>query len=165
MLQHWPLVTFVADTLAKSAPGLHKNGFDIRFSQTHFIHDRSRLIGGNGRRVLRQALALARRYNVAPSAPSDLAVNMTAVFDRILVEWRVSGKETTTVMVLTDGTWLGTNDAFAFHDMLQAFVSGQTDPWKRPFTIQFIRFGDTGLQLSNVQNLSQTYITERYTTL
>ena len=55
MFTHWPIVTFVTETLAKSAAGLDKSGFDLKFTIDGHKHDAQRLKGDPGRKKLKKA--------------------------------------------------------------------------------------------------------------
>jgi hypothetical protein len=45
MSKHWPIVTFVAETLAKNAAGLDKSGIDIKFTVDGSRHNKNDLKG------------------------------------------------------------------------------------------------------------------------
>lgn len=157
MFDHWPIVVFVAETLVKKAAGLDKSGVDLKFTIDATEHDKSRLRGDAGRKQFRAALDAARPdFSTSTHLQTHLQTDMFIVLDNIVRDWEDNGKPPTTLLVLTDGIWANTNphlvDQIIFKlagDDLKRDtrtgarpVSTQLNTGPRPFSIQFIRFGD-----------------------
>lgn len=139
MLEHWPIVVFVAETMAKKAAGLDKDGVDLRFTIDGAVHDKTGLKGDGGRKEFRAALNAAEPEN---SANQDFKTDMYHTLDEIVRRWRANHKPATTLLVLTDGKWESTMENLVDNTILgiAAEMKGYSGP--RSFSIQFIRFGD-----------------------
>jgi hypothetical protein len=139
MCQHWPIVTFVAETLVKSAAGLDKDGIDVIFTVDGGKLNIPEIRGESGRQSLRRAL----RESWPESAKSvDTMVDMAQVLTDIYKIWKIKGQKSTTLLVLTDGDWSKT-DLLALHQIILDFAKlepQRTGP--RHFSIQLIRFGE-----------------------
>ncbi|KAI4935568.1 uncharacterized protein J4E92_002859 [Alternaria infectoria] len=139
MSRHWPIVTFVAQTLAMNAAGLDKDGFDVKFTVDGHTHNERRLKGDFGRRKLKKALKAAwPEQKPNNSATTDMA----KVFRNILKEWDRVGQPATTLLVLTDGVWSKENSDTFNKIILDIARLDQGNGGNRHFSIQFIRFGD-----------------------
>jgi hypothetical protein len=148
MAEHWPIVTFVAETLAKNAAGLDKSGIDVRFTVDGYRHDKERLKGDAGRSTLRKALKSAWPEH----PPNDNALtDMARIFANILQEWKCNGKRATTLLVLTDAVWSKTEATALHNTILDIAKQDQVHAGSRHFSIQFIRFGDEELEKSRLQ--------------
>ncbi|CAN9421752.1 unnamed protein product [Alternaria alternata] len=147
MFQHWPIAMFVAETLAMKAAGLDRDGIDVYFTVDGDAHNLKALVGDGGRQRLRKALLNAAPDNIDHK---DSQTNMLEVLFRIAENWRTKGKSATTLLVLTDGLWKKTNnDVFddAIIDLAQdAAQAANLRTGNRPFSFQFIRFGDEGYE-------------------
>ncbi|KAF2031395.1 hypothetical protein EK21DRAFT_88108 [Setomelanomma holmii] len=141
MFEHWPIVVFVAETLAKRAAGLDGNGVDLMFTVDGHGHNKCSLKGEAGRRSFRTALdSAAPEY----SGNRDLQTDMHMTLDAIVRNWRVQGKKATTLLILTDGVWAKTMENLVDNLILGLAeeATRSTNVGKRPFSIQFIRFGE-----------------------
>ena len=148
MSKHWPIVAFVAETLAKKVAGLDKSGIDIRFTVDGDIHRERGLKGDSGRRELKRALKAAwPEYKPNAHATSDMAKTFTDVFH----EWRHIGQPATTLLVLTDGVWSKTDLNTLNTTILDIAQRDQRNAGKRYFSIQFIRFGDAVAERARLQ--------------
>ncbi|KAG9195926.1 hypothetical protein G6011_01047 [Alternaria panax] len=139
MSAHWPIVTFVAQTLAKKAAGLDKSGFDLKFTVDGHIHNKKNLKGDSGRNKLKRALK-ATWPEYKPS--SHVTTDMTRVFADVFQEWRREDQPATTLFVLTDGVWSNTDLDALNSIILDIARQDQLHAGNRHFSIQFIRFGD-----------------------
>ncbi|OAL51267.1 hypothetical protein IQ07DRAFT_631168 [Pyrenochaeta sp. DS3sAY3a] len=159
MSQHWPLVTFVAETLAKGATGRDTEGLDIWFHGQNSTHRITDLKGDFGSGLLRRALIEAFPHS---SASDSVKTNLPIVFYDIIARWQSSGKRTTTLMVFTDGTWLGKYRTTFIESLLDVVAKEQKARGERIFTIQFIRFGDSALERDRLQDLAEDcyYLTD-----
>lgn len=145
MCAHWPIVVFVAETLAKNAAGLDKDGIDLVFTVDGHDHNQKNMVGDAGRRQLRASLEAA-----APEETEDEKshTDMLQTLDNIVGGWKNKGRPATTLLVLTDGLWRNT-DPDAFNNAIIRLVTDATANKRtgsRPFSIQFIRFGEKGAE-------------------
>ncbi|KAI4691252.1 uncharacterized protein J4E84_003543 [Alternaria hordeiaustralica] len=139
MCKHWPIVTFVAQTLAMNAAGLDRDGFDVKFTVDGRTHDQQRLRGDRGRKKLKKALKAAW----PEQKPNDnTTTDMAQIFQTIFGEWKQTGKPATTLLVLTDGVWSNENTATFDKIILDIARLEQRPGGSRHFSIQFIRFDD-----------------------
>ena len=139
MCKHWPIVTFVAQTLAMNAAGLDRDGFDVKFTVDGRTHDQQRLRGDRGRKKLKKALKAAW----PEQKPNDnTTTDMARIFQTIFGEWKQTGKPATTLLVLTDGVWSNENTATFNKIILDIARLEQRPGGSRHFSIQFIRFDD-----------------------
>jgi hypothetical protein len=148
MSKHWPIVTFVAETLAKNAAGLDKSGIDIKFTVDGSRHNKNDLKGDSGRRTLRKALKAAwPEYKQNDNAITDMARTFSAIFK----EWHASGQRATTLLVLTDAVWAKTDPTTLHTTILAIAKHDQQNTGDRHFSIQFIRFGDSDTEKARLQ--------------
>jgi hypothetical protein len=148
MSAHWPIVAFVAQTLAKKAAGLDKSGFDLKFTVDGHKHDEKNLKGDPGRTTLKKALNAAwpERY-----ANSNATSDMARVFATIFQEWNCTNRPATTLLVLTDGVWPKTNLENLNKIILDIAGKDDLSTGNRHFSIQFIRFGDEAPEKARLQ--------------
>jgi hypothetical protein len=139
MFQHWPIVTFVVETLAKAAAGLDKDGIDVMFTVDGKAQNKSRIKGDNGRELLKQALDASWPAN---SRNDDSLTDLGQVFADIYEQWQKKGRKATTLLVLTDGDWSKTDHPALHETMLDFARQDASRAGKRHFGIQFIRFGE-----------------------
>ncbi|KAH6866648.1 hypothetical protein BKA58DRAFT_441646 [Alternaria rosae] len=139
MYRHWPIATFVAQTLAMNAAGLDKDGFDLKFTVDGHTHNKRCLKGDSGRRRLKRALKAAWPEQ---KPNSNATTDMAKVFRNILKEWDHVGQPATTLLVLTDGVWSKENTDIFNKIILDIARLDQRKGGNRHFSIQFIRFGD-----------------------
>lgn len=159
MFDHWPILTFVVETLAMNAAGIDKSGIDLHFTVEGSRHNANNIVGDTGRRLLKEKLQKAwPERNPKPSATTD----MTAILQNIYKEWHRNRRPATTLYVFTDGKW-STEDLTALrhvaknpnspheiirnppplHKAIMAFAEqDRQQTGHRHFSIQFIRFGD-----------------------
>jgi hypothetical protein len=141
MCKHWPIVTFVAETLAKHAAGLDKNGIDLMFTVDGATLNIPKIKGESGRRLLQGALRKAWPEDAKRDATMvDIAKILTAIYKK----WSSKGKDppATTLLILTDGDWSKT-DHGALNDIILDFAKREPqDVGPRHFSIQLIRFGE-----------------------
>jgi hypothetical protein len=148
MSKHWPIVTFVAQTLAKNAAGLDKDGFDLKFTVDGHRHDQVCLKGESGRKKLKKALKAAwPEYK----ENDHVTTNMARVFEQINQQWSRSGRRATTLLVLTDGVWSNTDLEALNKIILDIAQRDQLHAGNRHFSIQFIRFGDEEIERARLQ--------------
>jgi hypothetical protein len=157
MAEHWPIATFVAETLAKNAAGLDKSGIDVRFTVDGHRHDKDGLKGDAGRTSLKKALKSAWPEH----PPNDNALtDMASIFTNIFKEWKCNGKRATTLLVLTDAVWSKTEAAALHQTILSIARQDELHAGSRHFSIQFIRFGDEELEKKRLQWLDDGLCTE-----
>jgi hypothetical protein len=140
MLEHWPIVVFVAETLVMKAAGLDKDGVDLIFTVDGSEHNKSRLKADAGRKAFRTALNRAAPEN---TNRKDCQTDMHETLDDIHQKWKRNGQPPTTLLILTDGVWGNTMDNLVDNTIID--IAGTLFKQKaglRPFSIQFIRFGD-----------------------
>jgi len=148
MSKHWPIVTFVAQTLALNAANLDKSGFDLKFTVDGHRHNDKRLKGDSGRRTLKKALKEAwPEYKPNKHATTDMA----QVFENIFKEWGSVGSPATTLLVLTDAVWSKTKLDTLNKTILDIARLDQRRAGYRHFSIQFIRFGEEGAMKARLQ--------------
>jgi hypothetical protein len=153
MSEHWPIVTFVAETLAKNAAGLDKSGFDLKLTIDGRIHDRTRLKGNSGRGALKKTLKAAwPEYKTNDNALTD----MERIFSVIRKEWKDNGRPSTTLLVLTDAVWSKTDLEALNAIILNIAKHDQQHAGNRHFSIQFIRFGDMDVSKVRLQELDDS---------
>jgi hypothetical protein len=157
MAKHWPIVTFVAETLAKNAAGLDKSGIDVKFTVDGHRHDKERLRGDAGRKALKEALRAAWPEH----PPNDNALtDMAKTFANIFEEWKRNNKRATTLLVLTDAVWSKTEPAALHKTVINIAGEDQVHAGSRHFSIQFIRFGDEEMEKTRLQWLDDGLCTE-----
>ncbi|RYN24089.1 hypothetical protein AA0112_g9043 [Alternaria arborescens] len=150
MFRHFPIATFVAETLARKAAGLDRDGIDVFFTVDGDVHNRKALVGDSGRQQLQAALVEATPDNNDHDDHKESQTDMLETFRRIAEGWRIKGKPATTLLVLTDGLWKDTNK----NEFDKAIIKVAQDATQvtsrrtgnRSFSIQFIRFGDEGYE-------------------
>ena len=148
MAKHWPIVTFVAQTLAKNAAGLDRSGFDVKFTVDGHAHNEDHVKGDAGRGRLQKALRKAwPEYKPANHATTDMA----KVFRDVYHEWDRVGQPATTLLVLTDGVWSETDLRTLNMTILDIARRDQRNAGNRYFSIQFIRFGDEAAEKARLQ--------------
>jgi len=137
MERSWPVVTFVAVTLAMKIAGLDEDGYDVRFTINGAKHDKFGLKGKSGLETLRKILMAAQPQS---SKPTD----MSKVLDGLFREHqRGRYKKATTLLVLTDGAWKGTIPVDNADKKIVEFARDleRVKVPDRHYTIGFIRFG------------------------
>lgn len=137
MEKFWPVVTFVAVTLAMKIAGLDEDGYDVRFTINGAKHDKFGLKGKSGLETLRKILMAAQPQ---PSKPTD----MSKVLDGLFREHqRGRYRKATTLLVLTDGAWKGTIPVDNADKKIVEFARDleRAKVPDRHYTIGFIRFG------------------------
>lgn len=150
MSKHWPIVIFVAETLAKNAAGLDRSGFDVKFTVDGHTHNQERLKGDLGRKKLKKALRAAwPEYKENNHVTTDMA----RVFNDISQDWHRGGQPATTLLVFTDGVWSNTNLDSLNKIILDIAEKDRSHVGNRHFSIQFIRFGDEEAQKTLLQTL------------
>ncbi|KAJ6281955.1 hypothetical protein J3E71DRAFT_399644 [Bipolaris maydis] len=168
MFEHWPILTFVVETLAMNAAGIDKSGIDLRFTVEGSRHNASDIVGENGRRVLKEKLRAAwPEHKPKPNATTD----MTMILENIYKEWHRNRQPATTLYVFTDGKWstesltalrLVAKNPNSHHDIIlnppplhkaiMAFAEqDRQQTGNRHFSIQFIRFGDNAPDTEHLQ--------------
>lgn len=137
MQEFWPIVTFVAITLAMKIAGLDEDGYDVRFTINGAKHDKIGLKGKGGLETLKKTLMAAQPQL---SKPTD----MSKVLDDLFREHRRDRyRKATTLLVLTDGAWEGTIPVDNADNKIVEFARdlGKVKTPDRHYTIGFIRFG------------------------
>lgn len=138
MLPYWPIVTFVAVTLAMKIAGLDDDGYDVRFTINGRKHDKFGLKGAKGLETLKKTLESAE--------PEQLKqTDMSNVLDSLFRKSRQTGyRKATTLLVLTDGAWKGTVPANKAESKIVEFAKDleKAGTLDRHYTLGFIRFGD-----------------------
>jgi len=148
MSKHWPIVTFVAQTLAKNAAGLAKDGIDVKFTVDGNTHNENYVKGDAGRKRLQKALRAAwPEYKPTNHATTDMA----KVFRDVYHEWGRTGQPASTLLVLTDGVWSKTNPDTLNNTILDIARLDQRHTGNRHFSIQFIRFGEGDSEKARLQ--------------
>jgi hypothetical protein len=152
MFEHWPIVTFVAETMVKRAAGLDKDGVDLRFTIDGSQHNKYSLKRDAGRRDFRAALDAAAPDNITND---EFQTDMFTALEEMVLSWKKKGKPATTLLILTDGKWRRTVQNQVDNIILN--LATETDRskhvGKRTFGIQFIRFGeDCADKLSELDN-------------
>jgi hypothetical protein len=147
MVEYWPLLKFVAETLSKKVAGLDQSGIDLRFTIKGHEFDNTNLVGDRGRRDFSRAIDRARPCQ-AISKDHFVATNMDQILRTIFNEWRTSSKRATTVIILTDGLWKGTIPWDAIDKTIVNFAKDELHKKRnsRHFSIGFIRFGNAGIK-------------------
>jgi serine/threonine protein kinase len=137
MQKFWPIVTFVAITLAMKIAGLDEDGYDVRFTINGAKYDEFGLKGKGGLETLKKTLMAAQPQ---PLKPTD----MSEVLDDLFREHQSNRyRKATTLLVLTDGAWEGTIPVDNADNKIVEFARdlGKVKARDRHYTIGFIRFG------------------------
>jgi hypothetical protein len=142
MFQHWPILTFVLETLAKVAAGLDPDGFDLVFTIDGETRNKPKLKGDSGRQILRQALDSAWPAN---SKSDDTSTDMAHVFDNIYHDWSKKGRKPMTLFVLTDGEWSRTDREDLNRVILDFARMEKQQAGRRHVGVQLIRFGEVNI--------------------
>jgi hypothetical protein len=142
MFEHWPILVFVAETLLKRAARLDKSGVDLIFTVAGFYHNKFGLKGDQGEQQFRKALDAAEPDN---SHSREHQTDLHNTLDSIIENWNTQRRPETTLIILTDGAWQGTmqntvDDTII--NLAQEISTNQKHVGKRPFGLQFIRFGE-----------------------
>jgi hypothetical protein len=141
MCKHWPIVTFVAETLAKNAAGLDKDGIDLMFTVDGETLNVPKIKGDSGRQALQRAI---RNAWPEDAKSDDTMVDMAQVLTNIYRKWNSKGKKPppTTLLILTDGEWSKT-DELSLREIILDFAKLEKHrAGPRNFSIQLIRFGE-----------------------
>lgn len=158
MFDHWPILTFVAETLAMNAAGIDKSGIDLRFTVDGSTRNANEISGDSGRKTLRERLGAAwpeRRQK------DNVTTDMAAMFQNLYKEWEHQHKPATTLFVFTDGKWTR-KDTTALHESILRFAKqDRRSTGKRHFSIQFIRFGDDEVDKQQLQWLDDGLCSSR----
>ena len=150
MVDLWPILVFVAETLALQLIGLDEDGIDLKFTISGKNKlDRKELQGESGIRTLKTQLQAAR-----PKTPKDPInahpTDMLQILNEIFKEYlKPQNPKKTTLIVLTDGLWPGTHPPNKLQDRISQFVKEQLHPRElddRHFSIGFVRIGSAGKQ-------------------
>ena len=137
MQKFWPIVTFVAITLAMKIAGLDEDRYDVRFTINGAKYDKFELKGKSGLKTLKKTLMAAQPQS---SKPTD----MSKVLDDLFREHRRDHyRKATTLLVLTDGAWEGTIPMDNADNKIVEFARdlGKVKAPDPHYTIGFIRFG------------------------
>lgn len=139
MFEHWPILTFVVETLAMNAAGIDESGIDLRFTVDGNSHKKDNIVGDRGRRTLRNILKKARPEC---KQQANVTTNMIAVFEKVYQEWESKKEPATTLYVFTDGKWAKENLTDLSQSILKFAKQDRRGTGNRHFSIQLIRFGD-----------------------
>jgi hypothetical protein len=148
MVPYWPLLKFVADTLAMKVAPLDDDGIDFRFTIAGYLHNRTNMQGLDGLAEMRRVLDNAEpkppsEGHERDRSPSDMSATLQEIFNEY---WKKNECKATTVIVLTDGKWEGTQPANLINTAIVDFARGvQNDKRNfgdRHFTIGFVQFGE-----------------------
>ena len=137
MEKSWPIVTFVAVTLAMKIAGLDEDGYDVRFTINGKKYDKFGLKGKGGLETLKKMLMAARPQS---SKPTDMSKVLDGMFRE---HQRDRYRKATTLLVLTDGAWEGTIPVDNADKKIVEFARDleKVKVPDRHYTIGFIRFG------------------------
>ena len=141
MVDFYPALTFVAETLAMQLIGLDEDGIDLKFTIKKENADARLLKWLEGIKTLRKNLVLARPTETNPKHPTNIASVLEEIFD----EYRnLPFHKPTTLMVLTNGLWLGNDSSRRINTTIMTFAMWLASKGygTRHFSITFIRFGD-----------------------
>jgi hypothetical protein len=139
MFDHWPILIFVVETLAKTAAGLDKDGIDLMFTVDSEACDRPNLRGKFGRMVLKEALQKAWPPN---TGNNESQTNVGQIVSKIYDTWKCKGQKATTLLILTDGNWSETDEGSLNETILRFARKEKQIVGNRHFSIQLIRFGE-----------------------
>ncbi|KAF2400193.1 hypothetical protein EJ06DRAFT_420275 [Trichodelitschia bisporula] len=139
MTEHWDKATELIDILAQLAVGLDKDGMDLVFTNSS-----ETVSNHNWHGWFKNAMRRAK--------PQDLVyTDIKAALGNIFGEYQNSSRfrkppKRTTLIILTDGVWKGTEVKEDVEEKIQVFIKwlmgvsgGHED---RSFSIQFIQFGN-----------------------
>ncbi|KAF1942093.1 hypothetical protein EJ02DRAFT_454596 [Clathrospora elynae] len=157
MFEHWPLVMFVAETLAKNAAGLDKSGFDLKLTVDGHTHDKRGLKRDSGRQTLKKVLNAAWPDN---NQNENSLTDMAHVFANIFKEWKRDGQRATTLLVLTDAVWSKTEASALHKTILDIARQDQNHAGQRHFSIQFVRVGNSSVEEEKLQWLDDKLCAE-----
>ncbi|KAH7128547.1 hypothetical protein B0J11DRAFT_273614 [Dendryphion nanum] len=155
MATHWPIVEFVAQTIAMKVAGLDEDGIDVKFTVGQY--DAHGLAGLAGLGRLKDQLRLARPRppnNDGERHQTDMSSVLEAIFNSY---WTKKHFKATTVIVLTDAVWVPTQPPSLVNEAIVKFATEiQNHPRRfnsRHFTIGFIRFGDEKAEKLKLKHL------------
>ncbi|OAP62701.1 hypothetical protein AYL99_01928 [Fonsecaea erecta] len=159
MLQFWPSVSFVLETLAMKLAPLDKDGLDLVFtSAPQKTHK-----GKGSQAGTRFVKLLVKKKPAFPqNAAEEVKTDMTETLGVIFNEYIRSNKnKRMTLLVLTDGLWRGTKCETAVETKIADFVRqtplNGNHMEDRRFSISFIRFGDYPEAIARLQRLDDDF--------
>jgi hypothetical protein len=145
MSEHWDEATFLLETLVMKAHGQDPDGPDMAFT-----NDSEEFTKGKGAAAFRRAM-----QKVRPKKDSHVRTNiktaLTPIFNNYLsMVGRTHDKSKVnalTVIILTDGLWMGMADKNEIIPKIVQFYQQLTEKMDgmmkdRQVSIQFIQFGD-----------------------
>jgi len=145
MSDHWDEATFLLETLVMKAHGQDPDGPDMAFT-----NDGKRITKGKGAAAFRRAM-----QEVRPRKDSHVRTNIKTALIPIFNNYVSMVRQThdkskvnaLTVIILTDGLWMGMGDKneiiskiVQFYQQLKENMDGMMRD--RQVSIQFIQFGD-----------------------
>ena len=144
MAPFWEAMTITIEVLSAKVEALDKNGLDLEFT----LGTEHSVMNARRTRVLR---AFEKAKREALSRPedrryeTDIVETLTRVFQRYLCDAR----KATTLLVLTDAAWEATLDLRLVEKKIVEFLRRKEITEKmddRWFSIEFISFGDAGIE-------------------
>ncbi|CAJ2513989.1 Uu.00g021080.m01.CDS01 [Anthostomella pinea] len=149
MVRFWDAMEVVFDTLVKKIGRLDDDALDLEFTigtDHNAYNAKERQLFTNFKKAKREALARQVQFQ------TDMMSSLTRIFD----EYLRNPARPMTLIVLTDGVWVGTVNSdgtpnpvkveLAIAEFLRKrlFTEKSTKRW---FTIEFISFGNAGLEI------------------
>ncbi|EXJ80449.1 serine/threonine protein kinase [Capronia coronata CBS 617.96] len=151
MWPFWDVATYVLETLAMKLAGLDDDGLDLVFT----IGDKYNLRNAKSWKtasLFRKAMKGAAPGPLPTAAAGNgqnetqevlLRTDMTAVLGRVFDDYlETNRKRPMTLLILTDGLWLGSVKEDVVEKKIVDFVRKLNSMEPRRFSIQFISFGD-----------------------
>ncbi|PVI05816.1 hypothetical protein DM02DRAFT_71636 [Periconia macrospinosa] len=144
MLEHWPILTFVAETLCMKVAGLDKSGVDLKFTVLGHLRNKKNLRGSSGRAQFRKSINEAKP-EISTEEERHARTDMQTVLREIFQEWRKDERPKTTLLIFTDGEWESTIPYDAADNEIVSFAKEVQETKSfapRHFSIGLVRFGE-----------------------
>ena len=159
MYHHWGEAGFVLETLVMKLAGIDDDGLDLRFTIGRYSVNDAK--GSKTASKFRNAMREAE-----PAQTPQTKTNMAESLGRVFNEYLQSRKgKNLTLLVLTDGIWEGSvkekSVEMKIVECITALRHRHQSMEDRPYTIQFIRFGNDAEAISRLDDLDNN-IGENY---
>lgn len=144
MTPFWEAMTITIEVLSAKVEALDKDGLDMEFT----LGTEHSVMNARRTKVLR---AFEKAKKEALSRPEDKRgeTDIVETLSRIFQRYLDSSRKATTLLVLTDGAWEATLDLGLVEKKIVEFLKRKEITEKmddRWFSIEFISFGDAGIE-------------------
>lgn len=144
MDDHWFEATRIIELLVRKAKGVDKNGMDLRFTTgTTTLNNKD-----SASKFVDSMKAARPKTDSKQRAHTDLRSSLGHILNNYMTRLKNGRGEVkdAVVIILTDGVWAGMEDTNLLAEQVKSFSNKlknlQYDIKHRPFSIQFIQFGN-----------------------